>query len=181
MNIEDVLSQRINLPQIKRLASWATGNPENLRHLWSLAGADNRRTSVNALWVMTHLPDIDSEWIISQRDMIIDMLLSETDTAKKRLLLQMLKQQDFDPGNIRIDLLDFCMSKINSEHEPYAIRCFSIYTAFNLCKHYPELLAELEAHLEYMSYQSLSAGLNSALRQTKANIKKAKARLSITP
>lgn len=179
MNIEDALSQRINLPQIKRLASWASGNPENLRHLWSLAGADNRRTSVNALWVMTHLPAIDSEWIVAQRDMIIDMLLSETDTAKKRLLLQLLKQQDFAPENIRIDLLDFCLSKINSEHEPYAIRCFSIYTAFNLCKHYPELLAELKEHLELMSYQSLSPGLNSALRQTKAKIKKLKPALKI--
>ncbi|MDE5660362.1 MAG: hypothetical protein K2I28_05640 [Muribaculaceae bacterium] len=179
MNIEDALSQRINLPQIKRLASWASGNPENLRHLWSLAGADNRRTSVNALWVMTHLPAIDSEWIVAQRDMIIDMLLSETDTAKKRLLLQILKQQDFAPENIRIDLLDFCLSKINSEHEPYAIRCFSIYTAFNLCKHYPELLAELKEHLELMSYQSLSPGLNSALRQTQKKIQKLKPALKI--
>ncbi len=179
MNIEAALSQRINLPQIKSLASWASGNPENLRRLWSLASADNRRTSVNALWVMTHLPAIDSEWLLSLRDMIIDMLLSESDTAKKRLLLQIIKHQDFDPKSIRIDLLDFCMSKINSEHEPYAIRCFSIYTAFNLCKHYPELLAELQEHLELMSYQSLSPGLNSALRQTQKKIQKLKPALKI--
>lgn len=128
---------------------------------------------------MTHLPDIDSEWLLSLRDMIIDMLLSESDTAKKRLLLQIIKHQDFDPTSIRIDLLDFCMSKINSEHEPYAIRCFSIYTAFNLCKHYPELLAELQEHLELMSYQSLSPGLNCALKQTQKKIKKLKPALKI--
>lgn len=174
MNIEEQLSQRINLPQIKDIVSWASGDPDNLSRLWDFVRSGDRLTSLNALWAMTHLPQSDSEWLLSLRDSMIDLLLAETDTGKKRMLLQLLRAQEYDIDSIRTDFLDFCMSKINSECEPYAIRCFCIYSAFSMCRHYPELLAELEQHLEMLSYQSLSPGLKSALRQTTAKIRKLK-------
>ena len=41
-----------------------------------------------------------------------------------------------------------------------------------MCRHFPELLAELQEHLDMMQYQVLSPGLRSALHQTKYNIAK---------
>lgn len=102
------------------------------------------------------------------------MLLVETDTGKKRMLLQLLRNQEYEADDIRTDFLDYCMSKINSECEPFAIRCFSIYTAYKMCRYFPELLAELEEHLDMMQYQPLSPGLKSALRQTKSKIERLK-------
>lgn len=172
MNIEEVLSQRINMPQINNVVSWASGNLENRCLLWSLVRTDDRRTRSNALWAMTHMAGSDSEWILSLRDELIDLLLIETDTGIKRMLLQILRGLEYDAYNIRSDFLDFCMSKINSEYEPYAIRCSSIYAAFEMCRFYPELIAELEEYLDMMPFQSLSPGLKSALRQTKMKIRK---------
>ncbi|MBO5297572.1 MAG: hypothetical protein J6B03_08280 [Candidatus Homeothermus sp.] len=169
-DLESLLSGKINIPEIRMAASLAVTAPENRAALWSLAHSGDRRTSANALWVMTHLPASEAEWLHSLQDELIDMLLAETDTGKKRMLLQLLKVQDYAPDDIRTDFLDFCMSKINSECEAYAVRCFSIYTAFHMCRHFPELIAELEQHLDMMSSQSLSPGLKSALRQTKAKI-----------
>lgn len=123
---------------------------------------------------MTHLPDSDSEWLLSLRDNMIDKILKEKDTGKKRMLLQILRKQEYEADDLRTDFLDFCMSKINSEYEPYAIRCFSIYAAFKMCRHYPELIEELDGHLDMMQYQHLSPGLKSALRQIKTKIKKLK-------
>ncbi len=174
MNIRQLLQQRINLPQIGDVVSWASGNPDNLSRLWDFVCSADRLTSLNALWAMTHLPQSDSEWILSLRDSMINMLLTENDTGKKRMLLQILRAQEYDIDSIRTDFLDFCMSKINSESEPYAIRCFCIYAAFRMCRHFPELLVELEQHLEMLSYQSLSPGLKSALRQTNEKINKLK-------
>lgn len=172
MDIEDLLSYRINLPQVIEVVAWASGIPENLNRIWSLTGNKDRTTSANALWCMTHLPESDKEWIRSLRDDMIDRLLTETDTGRKRMLLQLLRDQDYHADDIRTDFLDFCMSKINSECEPYAIRCFSIYAAFKMCRHFRELLAELNSRLDMMSFQPLSPGLKSALRQTKAKIEK---------
>lgn len=172
MNNGELLSQKINLPQIKSVVSWASGSRENLAMLWGFARTDDRRTSVNAIWVMTHLPETDAEWLLSLRDEMIDILLTETDTGKKRMLLQLLREQEYDADDIRTDFLDYCMSKINSECEPYAVRCFSIYAAYKMSRHFPELLSELEEHLDMMQYQPLSPGLKSALRQTKSKIAK---------
>lgn len=174
MNIEDLLSKRIYMPGIKNLVSWACESDENIFRLWHLVRSDDRMTSVNALWTMTHLPETTAECLASLRNKMIDMLLTETDTAKKRMLLKILREQDYNPNEIRTDFLDYCMSKINSECEPYAIRCFSIYAAYKMCRHFPELIAELEEHLDMMQYQNLSPGLMSALRQTKSGISKLK-------
>ena len=172
MNVEELLSKRIHIPEIKRMALWASGSRENIATLWNLARSGYRLTSVNALWTMTHLPATDAVWLESMRDEMIDMLLSETDKSKKRMLLQLLRNQEYDADDIRTDFLDFCMSKINSECEPYAVRCFSIYAAYKICLHFPELIAELELHLDMMQRQTLSPGLKSALRQTKTKIAK---------
>lgn len=174
MNIEDLLSMRLCIADISKLVSWACKSEENILMLWHLVRSDHRMTSVNALWAMSHLPETEAGKVLSLRDQMIDMLLIETDTAKKRMLLRILREQEYDSDEIRTDFLDFCLSKINSECEPYAVRCFSIYAAYKMCKHFPELIAELEEHLDMMQYQKLSPGLKSALRQTKSKITKLK-------
>lgn len=82
MNVPELLAKRINMPEIRRVALWATGSRENIATLWSLALSECRMTSVNALWTMTHLPATDAECLESMRNEMIDMLLSETDTAR---------------------------------------------------------------------------------------------------
>lgn len=172
MNPVAILSQRIHVREIKNVASWASGSRENISALWNFARSDDRTTSVNSLWAMTHLPATDAECLLAIRDEMIDMLLVETDTSKKRMLLQLLREQEYNADSIRTEFLDYCMSKINSECEPYAIRCFCIYAAYKMCRHFPELLAELEEYLDMMQNQPLSPGLKSALRHTKAKIAK---------
>lgn len=170
MNIQESLSKRINMPEIKSVASWASGSQENIAILWSLARSEDRMTCVNALWSMTHLPATDAKLLLPLRDEMIDMLLVETDTGKKRMLLQLLREQEYCEEDVRTDFLDYCLSKINSECESCSIRCFSIYAAYKMCRHFPELITELERHLDMMRYQTLSPGLTSAFRHTKSKI-----------
>ena len=174
MELESLLSRKIGMVDINCAVELSRTDPDSREMLWILARSKDRRVSANALWVMTHLPESDKDWLISLQDEIIDMLLVEKVTSKKRMLLQLLREQDFDPDEMRTDLLDFCLSKINSECEPYAVRCFSIYVAFSMCRHYPELISELEQHLDLMSKQPISPGLKSALRQTRTKIYKLK-------
>lgn len=156
---------------MKQIVSWAEGNSDHKSALLEMSRSADRRTSVNALWVMTHLPDTEMSWLESLQGELIERLLTEQDTARKRLYLQLLRQQDFAPDNIgTVRLLDYCFSKINAECEPYAVRCFSIYIAYKICRPYPELIAELEQYLDLLSLQSLSSGLRSALRQTRRHI-----------
>lgn len=174
MEAEKLMSGRINLPDIRRLAVWAEEKPENRDVIWSLVGSENRKVSVNALWVMTHISDSEHVWIASLKDRLVNMLLIEKDISRKRLLLHLLRNQEYTPDDIRTDFLDFCLSKINSECEPYAVRAFSIHTAFKMCRHFPELLEELGVYLDMLNQQTLSPGLVSARLNTIKAIQKIK-------
>lgn len=180
MDIDNLLKGKIGKTEILELITWATGSEDRLNQLWNLCRSENRKASVNALWVITHLPETDGVWVESKRDSMIDILLVESDIAKKRMLLQILRKQVYEAGNIRTDFLDYCLSKINSECEPYAVRCFSLYAAYRMCSRYPELISELESHLSLLECQPLSPGLKSALRQTKTKIKKLKKRTIVS-
>ena len=161
-----LLGRRINLPEIKSIVNWALNDTVNIEALFDLAKSHDERTSANALWCLTHLQKFDGAWLRNKHDELIDMLLAENHIGRRRMLLQILRHQTYDKTNFRTDFLDYCLSKINAECEPYAIRCFCIYCAFNICRLYPDLLSELECHLEMLSFQSLSPGLASALKTT---------------
>lgn len=177
MNVLSVLTQKMNMPHIRAIVAWALEDVSHREQLWGYAKMEERRVSVNALWVMTHFPDSEKHWLQSHQNDFADMLIAESDPSKRRLLLQLLKLQDFNPDDLRTDLLDFCLSRINSECDPYAVRCFSLYVAFRMCCHYPELILELEQHLDLLTTQQLSPGLRSGLRQTRANIARLKRRV----
>ena len=164
------------MPVIRSLVAWTEEDPSHRNELWGYVHSDERRVAVNALWVMTHLPASYSPWFQSLQDELTDMLLVETDTSKKRLLLQLLREQYFLPENIRTDLLDFCFSKIITDSEPYAVRCFSLYLTFKLCCHYPELMSELTVYINLLEQQPLSAGLKCALRHTRLDMDSQKKR-----
>lgn len=167
-----LLSRRVNIPDVRLAAAFVADNAANQKLLWNLLCSPDRTTSVNALWVTTHLPASESAWTSSHRSELVDMLLGSDDTSKRRMLLQILRGLKYGPADIRIDLLDYCLSKINSQCEPYAVRAFCIYVAFKMCRHYPELVAELSEHLSIMSQQTLPPGLACARRKTLAEIEK---------
>lgn len=166
------LSGRLGKREILGIAEYVSQSQEKLEWLYDLTYSDERRLAVNALWSFTHLPETSRIFLENKRDCFIDRLLQETDSSKKRIFLQILRDLPWTEENSRADFLDFCFSKINSECEPYAVRCFSIYCAFKICRCYPELLHELEEHLEMLSTQALSPGLRSGLRQTHLAISK---------
>lgn len=169
-DIETILACRINMPEISEVVRWASTS-EQKQYLYNLVKSSKGRKGINALWCMTHMMDTEMEWLQSIQDELVDMLLKEKHTGRKRMLLQLLKEQDYNPETMRTDFLDYCLSKIISECETYAIRCFSMYCAYEMCKHYPELTEELTRYLDLLETQSLSPGLTCALRNTRKKIK----------
>lgn len=167
---ETTLSGKAHLADVRQIAQWAVLTAANKERLWQMASSANRLAGVNALWALTHLPASESEWLGLHQSELTDMLLTEEDVAKKRLLLQLLKRLEYRPDTMRTDLLDYCLSKINSECETHSVRAFSIYVAFKMCRFFPELLVELNGHLAMLSLQKLSPGLDCARRKTLAAI-----------
>ena len=168
--VDIILGRKVNLPEIRSVVKWAASEPANIYRLLEFAQSSDERTGVNALWSLTHLQKLQPGLLQSSQSKLIDMLLTEKHLGRKRMLLQILREQSYEKETVRSDFLDYCLSKINSECEPYAIRCNSIYCAFKMCRCYPELMSELEEHLELLTLQVLSPGLKSALATTRRHI-----------
>ena len=166
------LARSININEIKAITNWAFGNEGKLEELFTLINFPDDRIGKNVLWCLCHCQKMDRVWLQTKQNELIDMLLNEQHTGRKRMLLQILHNQSYDKDSLRTDFIDFCLSKINSECEPYVIRAYCIYCAYQMCCFYPELLAELAEHLAMLEYQSLSPGLLSALKNTRRLIAK---------
>ncbi|MCM1035371.1 MAG: hypothetical protein NC038_08285 [Paludibacter sp.] len=170
-DIEQLLSGRIHMADIRAVNRWVTKAQSNKAYLLHLAASNRGEVSKNALWCMTHLKSGNGEWLESLQNELTDILLTEEDVSKQRILLQLLREQTYRQDNIRTDFLDYCFAHINAKNAPYAIRCSCMYCAFKMSRFYPELLAELEKHLDYMEEDPLSPGLACALRTTRRNIR----------
>lgn len=164
------LAYRINKPDILAVVSWAKSDRHNLMKLYGLCKSPDERVSINALWCLTYIQQSETDHFQSMQNDFIDMLLVEPHVGKRRLLFKLLREQSFDKDSLRTDFLDYCLSKINSECEAYAVRSSSIYCAFKMCRCYPELIVELEQYLDLLSHQSLSPGVAGALRITRKHI-----------
>ncbi len=163
--LASLLRNRLKTTDLHRVAILASENHVIRNALLTLAQSEEKRVSSNALWCMTHLRKTERCWLQSLQSELIDMVLVATEISNRRMLLQLLREQEYDADSIRVDFLDFCLSKINSECEPYAIRCFSLYLAYKMCRFYPELLVELGERMELLSQQELSPGLKCAYRK----------------
>jgi len=133
---------------------------------------DDKRISYNALWIISHVRDFSVDRHL--RDDLIDCLLSETHPGKKRLLLTILERQKFTEENLRMDFLDFCLSRINCDSESCAVRVLCVKCAFRQCEFYPELLDELNANLTMIGYKELPPGLRNVLKVVLSKLNKAR-------
>ncbi len=169
-DIESVLKGRLGQKNIQDVVEWASENLSHKKQLLYLSFNGDEKVSSNALWCMTHLRKNDSQWLQSLQNNLIDSLLKEKNIARKRMLLQLLRNQEYTGEDIRVDFLDFCMANINSETEPYAIRCFSLYIAIKMCRYYKELISELQERITLLSREPLSPGFRCAIRKVQKEI-----------
>lgn len=61
-----VLSRKINLSDIHEVVAFISENEEELAALWGMIYSEDRTVSVNALWVLTHLPQSGQAFLESQ-------------------------------------------------------------------------------------------------------------------
>lgn len=163
MDFRKKLDSRLTPENIHELTFLTQGkrNDRRKEQLYTLITDPDNRIAYNALWVFTHFDLADNEWLYAQRDNLTDILLKETHTGKKRLLLTLLERQPVDKESVRTDYLDFCLSKILGT-EPYGIRALCMKQAFAQCRHFPELLDELVSIMDMLDGCELSPGLRTA-------------------
>lgn len=168
INLSENLSGRLQMNIIHEICLLAKDDNSLKEDIYNLAMGTDERIAYNALWILSHFDSVATKWLCQKQDEIIDHAISEKHVGKRRLLLSLLNNQSFHEDSLRTDFIDFCISKIPSAIEPYAIRALCMKLAYEQCKFYPELLAELNTCLDMLSQEPLSP----ALKSTRKNIMK---------
>ena len=126
--------------------------------LFQLLFEEDKRTSDNAVWVLTHLPRTADAWLAERQNTLIDEVLRTTSTTKRRLVMNLLERTPFEADSIRTDFLDFCFNAMLSD-EPIGVKSLAIKLTYAQSKFYPELLEEFNTALQMMEPEVLPAAL----------------------
>ena len=136
--------------------------------LFQLLFDEDKRTSDNAAWVMTHLPKTADAWLSERQNTLIDEVMRTTSTTKRRLIMNLLERTPFEADNIRTDFLDFCFNAMLSD-EPIGVKSLAIKLTYAQSKFYPELLEEFNTALQMMEPEVLPAALKHIRRKMLEN------------
>lgn len=151
--LKTILSGRISGGDARALASG-----DFKEELFQLLFEEDKRTSDNAAWVLTHLPRTADAWLAERQNTFIDEVLRTTSTTKRRLVMNLLERTPFEADSIRTDFLDFCFNAMLSD-EPIGVKSLAIKLTYAQSKFYPELLEEFNTALQMMEPEVLPAAL----------------------
>lgn len=151
--LKSILSGRISGGDARTLASG-----DFKEELFQLLFDEDKRTSDNAAWVMTHLSKTSDDWLSERQNTLIDEAMRTESTTKRRLIMNLLERTPFQQDSIRTDFLDFCFNIILSD-QPIGVKTLAIKLTYAQSKFYPELLEEFNTALQMMEPEVLPAAL----------------------
>ena len=163
--MKESLSESLHLSDVLELAVLASADETRFKSLFRYLFDDDKRTSDNAAWVLTHLPKSANRWLEEKHEELIDETMRTSSTSKRRLMMVLLDRQSFDAEEIRTDFLDFCFEKLLNTSETYGVRSLAAKLAYKQCQTYPELRAELRQSLELLERETLNPGLSHTRKE----------------
>lgn len=129
--------------------------------LYRLAYDADSRVAGNALWCMTWYDREQSEWLVPKRKELIKLAITTVNATVRRLTLCLLEKMSWAQEDIQTDFLDFCLDKISSATETPGVRTLCIKLCYLQCRHYPELLKELEIVLNEVGQYPMNPAISS--------------------
>ena len=165
MDLRKQLATRFHIENIRELLHYIKEDERLREEIYRLIFDEDDVVSYQALWVCTHFSDPAVEWLTLKQDELIDAALTCPHSGKRRMLLNLLCQQQLaDPP--RVDLLDFCMERMVSRNEPAGVQSLCIKLAYQLTCSIPELQQELRTMLEIMEPELLVPAIRSVRKNT---------------
>ena len=149
----------MHIEDIKALAQRAHRDEKVRDGLFAEMCGDELREAYNAAWALTHLPKEDTIYIDTRREELVAFAVATPDTSLRRLSLVLLERLEWGRDDVRTDLLDFCLEHMMLPDEPYGVKALCMKLAYQQCRHYPELCAELKQSLLLMEPSELGAGV----------------------
>lgn len=163
-DLRNKLSGRLHENDIREICSFVQSPTDDSKkkELYRLLFDADKRVADNAAWIFTHFDTSNNRWLHAKQDELIDEAMKTTSDTKRRLILALLLKQPFYEENIRIDFLDFCLSRMSSANDPIGVKALCMKLAYEQCQYFPELRSEFKAALEIMEPDLLPMALKTS-------------------
>ena len=149
----------MHIDDIKALAKSAHNDAEVRERLFRTMLSGEGKEASNAAWALTHLPKEDNIYINMYRAKLVQLAITTSEVPLRRLSMVLLERLEWGRDDIRTDLLDFCLEHMMLPDEPYGVKALCMKLAYQQCRHYPELCAELKQCLLLIEPSDLGAGV----------------------
>lgn len=134
--------------------------------LHALHSSKDKRIAGNAAWILSNLGKTDKEiYLSTSYDEIADFVMTPNLKIRRGLVLSILFDMPVKT-HLRIDLFDFCLSRMMDKKESDSTRSMMIKFTAKICSHFPDLANELILNLELLSNEmkpSISCASKNAL------------------
>ena len=155
----------MHIDDIKALSKRAHDDTEVRERLFRTMFSSEGKEASNAAWALTHLPPSDNEYIAAHREALVHLALCTPNTSLRRLSMVLLERLEWGIDDVYTELLDFCLEHMILPDEPYGVKALCIKLAYQQCRHYPELKAELRQVLLLMEHTEMGPGLRNARKK----------------
>lgn len=147
--MRDERGNRVNIGDIRLLAAGACDIASRDAIVSRIYDAD-AVVARNAAWAMTHFPNAVIASLKPRLSEFIDTVMSTDNISLQRLLLNVVERMEWESGDLRMDFLDFCYSRMVSPGVPPGVQSLCMKLAMRQCRLCPELLPEFKMLLEGM-------------------------------
>lgn len=149
----------MHIDEIKTMAMEAHRDAVRRDGLFASMLHGEGREAYYAAWALTHLPPSDNQYIAVHREALVQLAISTPEVPLRRLSMVLLERLEWTVDDVRTDLLDFCLEHMMLPEEPYGVKALCMKQAYQQCRHYPELCAELKQSLLLMEPSELGSGV----------------------
>jgi hypothetical protein len=173
-SLRDDILQEHSKAQTMRIVQRIGDDQEAFDELMQLFFHDENRVVQRAAWAVSYCLEEHPEWTALYLPQLLKNLHGPVPhDAVKRNTVRALQHIEI-PTELAGEAADILFRFVADPKEPVAVRCFSINTLFNLCKHEPDLLEELRLTIEDIQDNDTTPGLRSRCNRTLKDMEKLK-------
>jgi len=146
-NLRNQLLAELSRRNTDLITQWVIENTEAVDPLIELVFSNEEKVAPRASWVLEKLSEIQNEPIKPYISRVIAALPDIKSSGTRRTLAKVLMLHSI-PENQEGNMLDFCITMIESPKEPVAVKANCMTIVFNILPKYPDLKNEIFAIIE---------------------------------
>jgi hypothetical protein len=164
MNLRAEILKEHSKKQTTKVVNYVGNSQARFDELMKLFLGNEYRVTQRAAWAVSYCAINHPNLIKKHLRKIILNLKNPVHVAVKRNTVRLLQFIEI-PKDLRGVAAGACFELLNSKDEPIAIKAFSMTVLANICRHHPELKAELKFSIETLLPYA-SSGLSNRAKKT---------------